>query len=313
MDPHAKQYTTTPSATVSPPPIMPSTQPVDLLVTSAIETSPARLKRVSWGAILAGAAFATVLQIWFNLLGLAIGLAAFNPLAESATSLGVGAVIWLVASTVISLFCGGWLAGRLTGSPSQLDRAMHGVVTWSVAALFGLWIITSGVTRAVAGTASLAGDVAGAAAPAMGPAASAIKERAQSALPPEIESDLQTLRADPELRQSAMNVLGGDATPQDREELIVQLSDKTGMDRAEAEQKIATWEQRATAARYKIADVSEAAANTLSAVAFLGALTMFFGLGSAALGGVMAYDNRRRGVTRTKSDVVVTPTTPPRT
>jgi hypothetical protein len=308
MDPHAKQPYTS-STIVNPnPTVVPSTQPVDLLIPAApIETSASRLKRVSWGSIFAGAAFATVLQLWFNLLGLAIGLAAFNPLAESATGLGVGAVIWLIGTTVISLFCGGWLAGRLTGSPSQLDRAIHGVVAWSVASLFGLWIISSGVTRAIAGTASVAGEVAGAAAPAMGPAAGAIKERVEQNLPPEIEQSLQELRADPDLRRSVMNVLGGEGTPQDREELIVQLSEKGDMDRAEAEQKIAGWEQQATAAKYKVADVTETAANTLSAVAFLGALSMFFGLGSAALGGAMAYDSRKGRTTRSKTDVIVTP------
>jgi hypothetical protein len=152
--------------------------------------------------------------------------------------------------------------------------------------------------------------MAGAAAPAMSGAAGEIRERVQGALPQEIEDDLQTLRADPALRQNAMAVLGGSANPQDREELIVQLTQQGNLSRAEAEQKISGWEQRATQAKYKVADVSEKAANTLSAVAFLGALSMFFGLGSAALGGAMAYDSRRRGFTRQKSDVIVTPTTP---
>lgn len=311
MDPHAKRpYTTSPRATVNPSPIVPSTQPVDLIIPAAIETSPARLKRVSWGAILAGAAFAAVLQLWFNLVGLAIGLAAFEPLAEGFTALGVGAVIWLVATTVISLFCGGLLAGRLTGSPSMLDRALHGVCTWSIATLFGMWIISSGVSKAIAGTADLAGGIAGAAAPAMAPASERLAERAQGALPQEIEDDLELLKADPALRQNATDVLIGDANPQDREELIVMLTVQGDMTREEAEQKISGWEQRATEAKYKVADVSEKAANTLSAVAFLGALSMFFGLGSAALGGAMAYDGRRRTAARPKTDVIVTP--PPR-
>lgn len=311
MDPHARRpyVASNPNPTATPS-IVPSTQPVDLIVPTSIDTSPARLKRVSWGAIFAGAAFAATLQIWFNLVGLAIGLAAFDPLAEGFTGLGVGAVIWLVGATVISLFCGGLLAGRLTGSPSQLDRTLHGVCTWAVTTLFGMWIISSGVSQAIAGTASFAGDVAGAAAPAMGPAAGAIKERAQGALPQDIEDDLQMLQADPALRQNAMNVLGGDANPQDREELIVQLTIQGDMDRAEAEEKIVGWEQRATEAKYKVADVSEKAANTLSAVAFLGALTMFFGLGAAGLGGAMAYDSRRKGVVRSRTDVIVPPTTP---
>jgi len=41
-------------------------------------TAPAALKRISWGAIFAGAVVAVVLGLLLNLLGLGIGLSTFE-------------------------------------------------------------------------------------------------------------------------------------------------------------------------------------------------------------------------------------------
>lgn len=306
MDPHAQNpklgtTSTSPTATVQ---TVPSTTPVDLLAPTEVDTSPALLKRISWGAIFAGAAVAAVLGIWFNLLGLAIGLAAYEPAAQQAMGFGIGTVIWVLLSSIISLFCGGWLAGRLTGSPRAIDRALHGVVAWSVAMLFSLWLVGSGVSRAVTGTASMASELAGAVAPAAGDVAG----RAVEALPPEIQQDLETLQANPELRRQVMAVVGGDATPEQREQLVDQLAADTGMSREEAQSHVIRWEQQAQIMQYRASDVAEKAATGLSAVAFLGVLSMFLGLGSSALGGYFAYSTRARRLERERGSAVITPT-----
>lgn len=308
MDPHAQNphiATTSTSAVATAPPVVPSTGPVDLLAPTEIDTSPALLKRISWGAIFAGAAVAAVLTIWFNLLGLAIGLAAYNPTEQQATGFGVGTVIWVLATSIICLFAGGWIAGRLTGSPRKVDRALHGVVAWSVATLFGLWLVGSGLTRAIAGTANLATDFAGAVAPAAGDVVGQVTQQ----LPPEIEQDLQTIQANPELRQQVMNVIGADSTAQQRAELVDLLAQNTGMSQEEAQSHVIRWEQQANLLQYKAANVAETAATSLSAVAFLGVLSMFLGLGSSALGGYVAYPDRPRKLDRERgSSAVITPT-----
>lgn len=287
MNPHNPQASTSSTTATAPPHVVPSTGPVDLLAPTAIDTSPALLKRISWGAIFAGAVVASVLQIWFNLLGLAIGLAAFDPLSDQA--FGFGTVIWVLLTSVVSLFCGGWLAGRLTGSPTKLDRGLHGVVTWGVAMLFGLWIVTAGVTRALAGTAAFASDIAGAVAPA------ALQQMEQVQLPAEIEQDLQTIQADPELRNAVIRTLGGETTPGQRAALIDMLAAQTNMSREEAESNVVRWEQQATLLQYRVAGAADRAATALSGVAFLGVVSMFLGLGAAALGGAVSYPDRPRG------------------
>lgn len=305
-DPHPHLATTSSSSVATAPPVVPSTGPVDLLAPTEIDTSPALLKRISWGAIFAGAAVAAVLGIWFNLLGLAIGLAAYNPSEQQATGFGIGTVIWVLATSIICLFIGGWIAGRLTGSPRRVDRALHGVVAWSVATLFGLWIVGSGLTRAVAGTASIATELAGAIAPAAGGAVGQLAE--QMPLPPEIEQDLQTLQASPELRQQVMSVLGAESTAQQRAALVDLLAQNTGMSQEEAQSHVIRWEQQANLLQYKVENVAESAATGLSAVAFLGVLSMFLGLGSSALGGYVAYPNKPRRLDRERgSSAVITP------
>ena len=72
--------------------------------------------RISWGAIFAGAIIVLATQLVLTLIGTAVGLATLNPATgqtPSGTTLGIGAGIWLVISSLVSLFLGGYIAGRL--------------------------------------------------------------------------------------------------------------------------------------------------------------------------------------------------------
>jgi hypothetical protein len=136
----------------------------------------AAIKRVSWGAIFAGALIAVVLQIALNLIGLGVGLQVFNPATDgdSVEGLGTGQAIWTGISALIALFAGGWVAGRLAGMPRQLDGALHGVVVWALTTLFALYLITTGVGRIVGGAAGILGtglEAAGTAVVAVAPEA----------------------------------------------------------------------------------------------------------------------------------------------
>jgi len=92
-----------------------------------------RLMRVSWGAIFAGFVVAFATQVLLLLLGAAIGLSAWNPTtATDPQAWGWGMGIWLIISTLISLFVGGMVAGRLAGIPRSIDSALHGAATWAM-------------------------------------------------------------------------------------------------------------------------------------------------------------------------------------
>lgn len=129
-----------------------------------------RLRRISWGAILAGIAIAMVTMLALNMLGLTIGAATVNPASEIdpvEPALGTGAVIWFAASNLIALFLGGYVAGRMSGiRDDDWDGAIHGLVTWAVVALITLWMLTTSVgsiisamTNAASQAISSAGQV----------------------------------------------------------------------------------------------------------------------------------------------------------
>ncbi|HEX2238039.1 MAG TPA: hypothetical protein VHJ19_06745 [Gammaproteobacteria bacterium] len=116
------------------------------------------VKRISWGAIFAGTILALVVQIMLSLLGVGIGLGVINPASPDLTGLGIGAAIWLVVSTLIALFIGGFVAARLAGMPIRGDGALHGVVVWGLGTLVSLYLATSAVGAAVSGVAAMLGQ-----------------------------------------------------------------------------------------------------------------------------------------------------------
>lgn len=144
-------------------------------------------RRVSWGAIIAGAIMALAVQMVLSLLGAGIGLSAADPLhynSPDAATYGMGAAIWWAVSSMISLFAGGWFAGHLAGSPNRTDAALHGLVTWGLATILAAYVVASSVSSAVKGGASVVGAAGTAAvggmASAAGPAKDAIQQQLQA-------------------------------------------------------------------------------------------------------------------------------------
>ncbi|WP_422923770.1 hypothetical protein [Singulisphaera sp. PoT] len=123
--------------------------------TSIEETAPAAIRRVSWGAVLAGVTVTLVTQLLFGVLGIAIGASTIDPLHEASptSGLGMGAGIWFIVTGVISLFAGGWTAGRLAGIPRAIDSSLHGVLTWGIATLAMFYLLTTTVGAVIGGTA----------------------------------------------------------------------------------------------------------------------------------------------------------------
>jgi len=120
---------------------------------------PARIRRISWGAIIAGVAISLVTMFALNMLGLSIGAATINPVNEAdpvGPGFGTGAMIWFAASTLISLFFGGFVAGHMSGLYYDNDGALHGLVTWAVVTLIGLFALTSSVGSVLSGAMSVA-------------------------------------------------------------------------------------------------------------------------------------------------------------
>jgi hypothetical protein len=119
-------------------------------------TREANVSAVSWAAVIAGAFVTAAMALVLLALGAGFGLSAVSPWANagvSATTLGAGAIVWMIVIQIIASAMGGYLAGRLrirwatihTDEVFFRDTA-HGFLVWAV----GLVITAAFLTTAAA-------------------------------------------------------------------------------------------------------------------------------------------------------------------
>jgi hypothetical protein len=138
------------------------------------------INRVAWGAVMAGVVVALITQIVLNMLGIGIGAATLDPMTgdnPDVRSFSIGAAAWWTVSGVIAAFCGGYVAGRLSGKPKEGTAGWHGLTSWAltmliVFAFFGSAVSTvaGGAMRVVGGTAEGVGRTVSTAAQTAAPA-----------------------------------------------------------------------------------------------------------------------------------------------
>jgi hypothetical protein len=90
--------------------------------------------RVSWAAVLAGAAVALAAFFALSLLALAIGLSVSDRVSDRTAS--VGAAILSAAILFVSLFYGGYVASRVTAGERPIEGVIYGVLVWGAMLLF---------------------------------------------------------------------------------------------------------------------------------------------------------------------------------
>jgi hypothetical protein len=127
---------------------------------------------VSWSAVIAGAFAAAALSLILLALGTGIGLSSISPWANSgatASSVGKGAIAYLIFVQIVVSAFGGYLAGRLrtkwvgvsTHEVYFRDTA-HGFLAWSVGLVLTAAFLASAATSMVTGTAAAGGTAAAA-------------------------------------------------------------------------------------------------------------------------------------------------------
>jgi hypothetical protein len=111
------------------------------------------LGRTRWGAVWAGLfAFVTIWSV-FGLLGEAIFASAASPnAAQPVTGMSAGMGIWAIVLTIIAMWVGGKVTGRLAGVDNRTDALMYGMI------MFGLTVISTVVVLVLAGTAMNGGN-----------------------------------------------------------------------------------------------------------------------------------------------------------
>lgn len=173
-----------------------------------VQYVPKKRKRVSWGAIIGGTVTVLAVSILLGMIGMAIGLWAFDPTDEKTFSgVGTGMGIWGIISLLISLAAGGFVAGKLAG----MDGLIHGFLTWSTTLIATVILMA----MMLMGTVRFAGNVLGSVASATGTVISGVGSAVgsgASALGDEIEgifgnidfeSDRDEMRQ--EMRQAMRN------------------------------------------------------------------------------------------------------------
>ncbi|HEY0776567.1 MAG TPA: hypothetical protein VGD56_01250 [Gemmatirosa sp.] len=247
--------------------------------------------RLSWGAVFAGLAIATALQIVLTLFGLAFGLGTYNPGGEKA--LGIGAGIWAIISLLLALFFGGTTTGRLAGRLNRVDGFLHGTLLWALSTLLTLYLITSGLGTllggafsvvgktvgtvggaAASGVASAVGSGASAAAGAAANNSGALKDQFTELLRqtgnPALQPDSLKATAAQAGNVAANGPADNGAAAQDianlvqdksrtinRDDIVNIISARTGKSRAESEQLADRVTQAATDARSKLSQTAQ--------------------------------------------------------
>lgn len=303
-----------------------------------------RIRRISWGAILAGVAVAMVTGLILNLLGLSLGAMAIEPGQGDygSEALGWGAAIWAILAAIISLLVGGWVAGELSGFRMNLDRALHGLVMFAVVVLLSLYFMTTTIGSLVSGTTNLmgsiisgAGNAAGSAAQVMAmpdPAGAQQQSQGPGFAQQQVtqwmqRNGIQTTspQAEENITQAAMDygtalATGGNAEQQ-RSRLLDTVEQNTTLERAQIEQKVSQFQQQATQqveqttqqVKETATKAADTAADATAAGSFGAFLALVLGGAAAAIGAYLApagrHSHAHTTTTHTHTGVVTSPTT----
>ena len=241
---------------------------------------------VSWPAIIAGAVVAAAITLILLALGAGLGFASVSPwpgVGPTAGAFTVMVGIWLIVTQWVSSGVGGYVAGRLRIRWAGLHShevffrdTAHGFLTWAVATVVGVFLLTGAASKAADGAETA---IAGAG-------------HATSAYAYDVDGLFRSTHPDDgvsavAIRAEAARILAKSATkeepsPDDRAYLAQLVATRTGLTVADAQKRV-----DATIARVRhAADVARKAASALS---IFTALSMFIGAFiacvAAAIGG----------------------------
>ncbi len=218
-------------------------------------------RRISWGAIFAGAFVTMAIFITLQLLGAGIGALSLDltgTRTTSPTSLGIGAAIWWFITGLIALFIGGWVAGRLGWRSAKVDRALHGLTVWAVFYVALFLMVTTALGALMGGGLSLLGSSVSAAGQVastpQGQQAMQQTMQGQGISSQSIQEQIarimgaggsqpQNQQANAQVTAAVNNYLQSARTPQDRQRAVQTITQATGMSEDQANQMLSNLEQ----------------------------------------------------------------------
>jgi hypothetical protein len=280
--------------------------------TAPVAVSTAALRRISWGAVLAGAVIVIAVHLSLSLLGVGIGLSTVDPAAgdtPGATSFGLGAGIWWVVSNLIALVLGGYVAARLSGMPLRGDGIIHGVLTWAVTLLVTIYLVTTGVGTLVGGAFSVVGNAVSTlgqgvaeavpqALNAAGVSPEQIQQEAEQLLRPEQPGQLSAEQARTELMGTLRQMVtdSEQEAAQARERAAAIIAQQAGISPEQANQRLeqmtAEVQRRADEAKAQATEAADATASAASSASIWAFVAFVLGAAAGAWGGSLGTRNR---------------------
>ena len=288
---------------------------------------PINNSAVSWGAIFAGAAAAASLALIMLMLGSGLGLMSVSPWQNhgaDAGTIGIVTIVWLAVTQIVASGMGGYLAGRLRTkwADTHVDEiyfrdTAHGFLTWAVALLVSTILLTTTVGSIAGGGAKAVGSVAGGAAnltstvtslsrtsmtyfvhsmfrttnpsqPANQPAATDASSAspAETAITPPHQSISPAQLA--EISGIFANSMSTGTLPQEDQQYVAQvISQSTGINQQEAEQRVKTTFDKAQAklkeTKVKAQQLADAARKTTSYLLLWTFISLLIGAFAASL------------------------------
>ena len=305
-----------------------TTHPTAQIETIAIDTRQHfhNSRALRWGAIFAGAVAALALQIVLMMLGAGLGLAMYNPITDEnpLADFGTGAAVIQGITAVISLWAGGWVAGRFLGRTGLKSGGLHGFMVWSLATVTAIVALSTGagwalgdLSKIVGGGLSLAGKPVAAAVGGATDLAKDAMERNRGMLgsfveeglsnPPAGKNAADAIRAKREIGFAVTRFFTStdqSSTAGNQQALVTLLVDNQGMTEANARKTVEGWtasyqklkadlDAAKKAAEQRAREVAEKAATTLSilSLCYFGAFLLgaIFAIVGGKHGGACAY------------------------
>jgi len=119
------------------------------------------LSGVSWGAVIGGAFVSASLALILLSLGTGLGFSSVSPWSNtgmSASTVGKGAIAWLILTQIMASAMGGYLAGRLRTRWTDLHTdevyfrdTAHGFLVWAVGLVITASLLATAATSLAGG------------------------------------------------------------------------------------------------------------------------------------------------------------------
>jgi hypothetical protein len=270
-------------------------------------------RRVSWSALFAAVFVTLAIELMLSILGVGVGLGFVSPEAGAtphASSLGIGAGVWWFVSTLVAFGIGGYVAAWLAGITVRFDGVLHGVVTWAIATMVAVYLLTTALGGLLGGAFSLVGTGLSTAASGVKTAAPQVAQAAgvtPDMLQSQAQAYLQPTDPDPATmsKQDAQKAIatelptyiaGGSGAAAAKERIIAIMAAQMHVSQADAAKRFDQLQARATQAKNQTIETAENAATKTADTASTGSYLIFgvllLDLIAAAIGGSLAVQRR---------------------